>query len=358
MNLIFFDTIANKLKLPILFLLTFIGLNNSFAGKTVTICKDDGVRFITYPDPTTGAYPDVVLWSILGGDITSSNLLTTNPVYYHTAGQFKTYNVSTFTSTGQTQYDTFTIIVRDWPIPAFYFPKDTGYCSGNTFALTLNTTSFTGIKYEWSTGEVTPSIVANNIGKYWVKITIPSDSKTRTCDSVYKEVNITQYPSPTVNLGQDKTMCQNQSIVLVAQGGAGYQYLWTPTGEVTKQITATLPGTYTVQVTTPDNCTATDQIELIDSCPHLVFIPNAVSPNADLLNDVFVKLWNFTPKEYTFSIYNRWGELLFETKDINAGWDCKVNGALVQQDVYVYKINYLDNDKKWYELRGTFFVVR
>ncbi len=339
-------------------LMLVFGLTTAYAGKTLTICKNDGVRFITIPDPTTGAYPDIVLWTIQGGDISSSNLLTTNPVYYNTAGQYKTYNESTFTSTGQTQYDTFIVIVRDWPIPSFYFPKDTGYCNGSTFSLTLNTTTFPGVKYEWNTGETTSSIIANTIGKYWVKVTIPSDFKTRTCDSVYKEVNIVEYTSPVVNLGNDKTMCQNQIIQLNAKGGAGYKYLWNPTGEVTQQITSTFPGIYSVEVTSPDNCKATDEIELIDSCPHIIYIPDAVSPNADLLNDVFVKIWNFTPKDYNFTVYNRWGELLFETTDLNAGWDCKVNSELVQQDIYVYKISYIDTDKKYYELRGTFFVVR
>ncbi len=97
---------------------------------------------------------------------------------------------------------------------------------------------------------------------------------------------------------------------------------------------------------------------MIDSCPHLIFIPDAVSPNADLLNDVFDKTWNFTPSEYTFRIFNRWGQMLFETTDMKKPWDCKVNNELVQQDVYVYDISYFDSDKKWYHYRGTFTVIR
>jgi gliding motility-associated-like protein len=93
---------------------------------------------------------------------------------------------------------------------------------------------------------------------------------------------------------------------------------------------------------------------------HKIGIANSykANPNEDRLNDLFIKVWNFTPKDYKFTIYNRWGELLFETLDINAGWDCKFKGDLVQQDVYIYKITYYDTDKKWYEMRGTFFVVR
>lgn len=322
--------------------------------KTLNICRTDGVHYTTDPDPTSGLYPDISLWTFNGGDVSSSNSLIVD-VFYNTAGQYKTYAYTKFTSTGDENFDTFTIIVKDWPPPAFYFPKDTGYCQGTPFSITLSGPTFNYLEYLWSTGETTQSITINTLGTYSLDLTISAD--TRKCFTSKNTVNITEYPIPTVNLGNDKTMCQNQTIVLDAKG-TGTKYLWKPNGEVTKQITATLPGIYSVEVSNSFNCKATDDIELIDSCPHIVYIPDAVSPNSDLLNDVFVKIWNFTPKDYTFAIYDRWGELLFETNDINAGWNCKVNDELVQQDIYVYKITYVDTDKKFYELRGTFFVVR
>lgn len=338
------------------FILLLLTTNSLYSrNRTLNICRADGVQYKTDPDPTTLLYPDIIQWTFTGGDISSST--ARNPaVTYNTAGQFKSYFYSKFTSTGDENYDTFTINVLDWPPPPFYFPKDTGYCQGTPFSITLSGPSFSHLEYLWSTGATSQSITVNTLGTFTLDLTIKSD--LGVCFSSKKTVNITEYPSPTVNLGADKTMCQNQSLILDAKGSAGYKYLWKPNGEVTRTITATLPGIYSVEVTNSDNCKATDDIELIDSCPHIIYIPDAVSPNADLLNDVFVKVWNFTPKDYTFSIYDRWGELLFETNDINAAWDCKVNSVLVQQDIYVYKITYVDTDKKYYQLRGTFFVVR
>ena len=339
------------LKLILVLLFTQESLYGT--NKILNICRTDGVRFYT----STVPLPDIVLWTIEGGSISSSNARdTTPPVFYDNAGTFRTYSVSTFTSTGDISYDTFTVIVKDWPPPPFYFPKDTGYCQGTPFSITLSGPTFQYLEYLWSTGETSQSITVNTLGTVTLDLTIRSDS--RICYSSKNTVTISEFPSPTVNLGNDKTMCQNQTLVLDARGSAGYKYLWKPNGEVTRTITATLPGIYTVEVTNSDNCKATDDIELIDSCPHIVYIPDAVSPNSDLLNDVFVKVWNFTPKDYTFSIYDRWGELIFETIDVNAAWNCKVNDELVQQDIYVYKITYVDTDKKFYELRGTFLVVR
>ncbi len=341
------------LRIYILFLFSLKAFSAfSFNVDTLFICKD---MCINYTNVTTQGIAVAWQWTFQGASTPSSTLQNPPNICYPTSGIFKTTVKTTFQD-GSDSTDDVMIVVYDHPIPTFPFPKDTGYCQGNTLPLVLNTTTFPGLTYQWSTGSKSQSISVNSQGTYWVDLVIRAGNLT--CDSIRKQLTITEYPKPSVYLGQDKTMCQNQIITLDAGGGSGMTYQWSPTNESTQTINATLPGIYIVTITNQYGCQATDQIELIDSCPHFVFMPNAVSPNADRLNDLFVKVWNFTPKDYTFSIYNRWGELLFESTDINAGWDCTFNNVPVQQDVYVYKITYFDNDKKWYELRGTFFVVR
>jgi gliding motility-associated-like protein len=71
-----------------------------------------------------------------------------------------------------------------------------------------------------------------------------------------------------------------------------------------------------------------------------IYIPDAYTPNKDDLNDVFKPVsLNLLDDGYTFSIYSRWGELLFNTHDKNAGWDGQYSGRLCQSGVYVYKVN-------------------
>lgn len=340
-------------KLYLLFLLCISALKASaFNVDTLYICKG---YCINYTNVTTQGIAVAWQWTFQGASTPSSTLQNPPNICYPTAGIFKTTVTTTFQDNSDSTDDVM-IVVFDHPVPSFAFPPDTGYCQGNTLPLLLTTTIFPGLQYQWSTGARTPNLSINSQGTYWVDLVIRAGNLT--CDSVRKQIVVTEYPRPSVYLGQDKTMCQGQVIVLDAGQGAGYRYNWSPNNEITRTVNATLPGVYSVTVTNQYGCQANDQIELIDSCPHYVFVPNAVSPNADRLNDLFIKVWNFTPKDYTFSIYNRWGELLFETMDMNAGWDGNYNGAPVEQDVYVYKITYFDTDKKWYELRGTFFVVR
>jgi gliding motility-associated-like protein len=317
---------------------------------TIYRCKDDGVIYFM---TSQQGNPNSWEWRMEGGTPDIDYKDTTDPVYYHTPGTYKTYNKTGFPD-GSFSYDTFLVIVLDRPMPQFYFPTDTGFCAGGQ--ITLNTTTFANLYYQWSTGATTGSISVNSPGKY--SVTLEIKGGTEVCQTVLKEVNVTEYPSPSVNLGKDKTMCQNQLIPLDAGGGTGYTYVWSPNAEVTRTIQVSLPGIYKVRVTNAKGCFAEDEVEMIDSCPHYVFVPNAVSPNEDRLNDLFIKVLNFTPRDYTFRIFNRWGQLLFETNNFNEGWDCKAKGELVQQDIYMYKITYVDNDKKPYEMRGTFYVVR
>ena len=338
-----------RILLPAIYLFSI----NSYAEiKSLSICKKDG---IIYTSVSRSGTPISWVWIFIGGDQLGSIKQNPDPVFYNNAGIFYSYVTTTFNN-GQIFLDTFEIVVKDSPMPSFNFPNDTGYCPGNSFPLLLNTTSFGGVSFFWNTGATSSSITVNTAGKYWVNALIKAG--TRTCDSVYKEVNVIEYPNPSVYLGQDKFMCQNQSFTLDAGPGAGYRYNWQPTNQTTRTIVVNQPDIYRVTITTDKECTVTDQIELKDSCPHYVFVPNAFSPNEDRLNDIFVKVWNFAPKDYFLKIYNRWGEVLFETSYLQKGWDGTYNNHLVQQDIYVYQIQYLDNDKKVYNLRGTFYVVR
>lgn len=71
--------------------------------------------------------------------------------------------------------------------------------------------------------------------------------------------------------------------------------------------------------------------------PAVLFVPNAFTPNGDGINETF------NPKgqsitTFNMKIFNRWGEMLYETNDMLKGWDGTYNGEMSQQDVYIYKI--------------------
>ena len=101
-------------------------------------------------------------------------------------------------------------------------------------------------------------------------------------------------------------------------------------------------GTYTVQAIVNADCgidTIEQEIRVVD-CNCNVYIPNAFSPNGDGSNDFFSPITFCDLEALDFSVYSRWGELIFQTGNPNGKWDGKNNGDECQVDVYVYVITY------------------
>ena len=93
----------------------------------------------------------------------------------------------------------------------------------------------------------------------------------------------------------------------------------------------------------------------------LVWVPNAFTPGGDdLINDEFIPIVNgVNAIDYKFFIFNRWGELMFESYFPGEGWDGKYKGEYVQQDAYVWKLVLTDEAfGKLHEYVGHVLVVK
>ena len=92
-----------------------------------------------------------------------------------------------------------------------------------------------------------------------------------------------------------------------------------------------------------DNCTSV--IADIDVnfkyCDYSFFAPNAFSPNGDGLNDVFSVFGNGIPEAFELVVYNRWGNLVFSSEDINTNWDGTINGRKCPVGIYTYRFQYV-----------------
>ncbi|MES2629937.1 MAG: gliding motility-associated C-terminal domain-containing protein, partial [Bacteroidota bacterium] len=100
-------------------------------------------------------------------------------------------------------------------------------------------------------------------------------------------------------------------------------------------------GRYNVQLLTTTEFGCTDSItkQIYINGVFEVYIPNSFSPNGDGVNDVFKPvLLGGIPESYELSIFNRWGELVYYTRDYMRGWDGTANGEASKQDVYVYHL--------------------
>jgi gliding motility-associated-like protein len=120
-------------------------------------------------------------------------------------------------------------------------------------------------------------------------------------------------------------------------------------------------GTYcaALVVTTNGGCTDSTNMCIIIDPEFTFFIPNAFSPNGDGINDEFYGKGDFI-KTYEMSIYDRWGNLIFHTDDINTHWDGKAShgSETAQEDVYVYVVKLSDYKEKKHKYIGSVTIVK
>ena len=114
-------------------------------------------------------------------------------------------------------------------------------------------------------------------------------------------------------------------------------------------------------VTHPNGCTDTTS-RILDIFPSgELFMPNAFTPNGDGQNDIFIPVaLLFGSNDFSFSIWNRWGEGVFFSDDIHIGWNGKINnsGKSSPPGVYLYLIEFTDTRGNERQEKGFATLVR
>jgi gliding motility-associated-like protein len=145
--------------------------------------------------------------------------------------------------------------------------------------------------------------------------------------------------SPANFLPADTSVCSYGSLQL-SSNISFINYLWN-TNAITKAITVTNAGVYWLQVKDKNNCSGRDSIVVSQKqCLQGFFIPNSFTPNNDGRNDVFKPLVFGRVQIYEFTVYNKWGETIFKSNDINKGWDGTYKGLSQQSNVFVWTCKY------------------
>ncbi len=186
--------------------------------------------------------------------------------------------------------------------------------------------------------EINPEHSYSEAGEYSVKLIV---LKTDDCnDTIIKTITIK--PSPIVNLRNDTIVPACSSLSFDA-ANSGSLFLWS-TGEESQSIEIEiLNKDTTIWVMVDKNaCLAGDTVIIeVEPTQNQLYFPTAFSPNGDDINDLFVPLGNTEDVSlFQFSIFNRWGQMIFETDNPFEGWDGKYSGNTSPMGVYTYKVTY------------------
>ncbi len=174
------------------------------------------------------------------------------------------------------------------------------------------------------------------------------------CDSIVN-LHLTVVDTSIAIVSLTSDFCEEYSAELSVETNMT-NYLWS-TGETSPTITVTQPGTYTVTAT-QDHCSVSTWYQ-IETCELNVYLPNAITPNDDGINDYFCLHERYLPMiaDFEIRIYTRWGELIYYSDDKNFKWNGEYRGRINRNIIYTYLINFTDNRGIPYQLTGTITVL-
>ncbi len=120
------------------------------------------------------------------------------------------------------------------------------------------------------------------------------------------------------------------------------------------------PAVYQLEILNLQGCLTKDEIEVIEGCEPRLFIPDAFTPNGDSANDR-LSIYYAHIEDFNLLIYNRWGELIFESNDPEIRWDGSVKGEFFSTAIYPYVVSYKSVDfpeRGVIKNRGSIIVIK
>lgn len=219
--------------------------------------------------------------------------------------------------------------------------------------------------FDWSSGDSTNHAKRLCYGEH--NITITDSNGCRKILRIF--VSDSSYFPQKVKAWTDSSVIyRSQSTTLYATKlDSGYTYKWSPDDNLsnpTEIKTIATPNnttTYTITVTDKYGCTESDTVTIFVLDVHCgdpyVFVPNAFTPNNDGNNDVLYVRGKLLTDVYLV-VFDRWGEKVFETKDINIGWDGTYKGKNCTPGVYVYYLEATCLGEIYYSHKGNVTLIR
>jgi gliding motility-associated-like protein len=286
---------------------------------------------------STGA--DSYGWNF-GDGSTALNVM--DPTHTYTVAN--TYTVELFIKNNATSCVD-TMYKKMYIYPAFVevVSGNDSICQAQSETLTA---AGTGISYNWAPAAGLSSTAVSN------PLAAPTITTTYTLvatdingcvDTATAFVFVQQPPKP---ITWDTTIVIGQVISLPGGQGPGFTYTWTPTNNLScincavPVFNGTVNTNYTEVIADNRHCFKdSSTFNIIVEPLSSIDVPTAFTPNGDGTNDVvYVAGWGLKSLQY-FKIFNRWGELVFETNDIKVGWDGTYKGTPQNIETYVYQVS-------------------
>lgn len=293
-------------------------------------------------------------WTGVSGFTGNGAVVNINNVQLTQAGK---YYVTVTSAANCTHNDSVTTVVNPSPT-AVVASASENICLGDNVPLNASG----GNSYEWmpADGLSSASIadpVASPVDTVLYQVIV---SNGFACSDT-TDVTVNVASLPFVDAGPNKAILEGDVVTLEGSGsGQDVDYVWTPmtsmnSGDVLRpEVSPPVTTIYTLTGTSTLGCgEAFDQMQV--TVYKDIFVPNAFSPNNDGVNEVWRVPALAAVKSVDLRVYNRYGQMIFQTSDGAKGWDGKFNGIDQPVGTYVYMLR-VDEGKRL--LKGTITLVR
>lgn len=323
-------------------------------GNTITLTANSNGSASNFHWSTVADFSNMLNPSLL--DSTVSVTPSTSTTYY----------VQTYNSIACASIDSVTVVVS---LGSVILSPDAFICADDTIPLTVSNAD-PGSTFDWSpsagimSGQGTATVLVNPATSTTYSVIVTSPTGCEWTGST--TVTVSDLNGSSVSASGNPLVIQaGNSSQLMATPDTGVTYTWFPDSTlnaaniVDPVATPTITTTYTV-IVTDGVCTAMDSVRIevreLNCEEPDIFVPNAFSPNGDGVNDtLFVRSTFITSME--FKIFDRWGELVFETDDMTEGWDGTYKGKPVDPAVFVYYLDAVCADLQTFFKKGNVTVV-
>jgi gliding motility-associated-like protein len=237
--------------------------------------------------------------------------------------------------------------IRISTFPQFpLFPDYTGIlCKDSSYTIVADPGM---AAYRWENGSSADHLVVNTPGTY--RLSISDIYGCTYTDSIH----IIEKPRPEVITERLYELCEPD---FVATTTIPYKtYLWSD-GSTSPAFHIRSYGMYALTVSDSNNCTNTVTVQVARKCIPSVYVPNVFSPNNDGINDRIIPSYNYIVKTH-FTIYNRWGQMVFSTDNTEQSWDGQTVAGSADAGVYYYVLKCTGNEEQQFEQTGTITLVR
>ena len=331
-------------------------------------CTNLTYSFTNTSIPTRGSFsPNTFTWDF--GDNTALVTASQSPPVLHTYAGPGTYVVklsiddSTFCNSPDDTVKT----VRLSPQVKAQFETPERGCVPYTAAFTNN--SLGGLSFIWDFGDGTnstednPSHLYNNVGTYVVKLRAFDSTSCNKIDSA--TFTITVSPIPTASFSYNPNPPQENTYTnFINQSIDATKYTWNfGDGDTSAEVNPThifpATATYNVCLNAANDAGCSDDtcIDVRSLIRPLVDVPNAFTPGRFGING-HISVVGFGISEMHWSIYNRWGQKVFESNSIKSSWDGTFKGKIQPLDVYAYTLDVVFSDGTKYRKTGDITLLR